>query len=575
MRLFFDILAQVSSLTFRLIRAGKSVMQSQLQLIWNNLQSLGPGRLAGLAVAAVFVFASIGIGARYINKPAFETLYVGLERDDINRIGIVLSEAGIKYDVDSSGKSVLVEAGRASDARMILAEKGLPGSVGSGYELFDNLGSLGLTSFMQEVTRVRVLEGEIARSIQSISGIKAARVHIVQPDRSSFSARNREATASVLVKTNGAQPAKSAFAIRHLVAAAVPGLSSENVTVLDATGQLLAAGEDPATTMLNSSISIQRMVEENLKTNITSALAPHLGTLNFRVNVQAEVDTDKRQTEETIFDPESRVERSVQVVKTQDSTSQQSAAEPATVEQNLPNATPEAAASPQSSQDSERREETTNYEVSSKKIAVVSNGYVVKKVSASIILNNGKLRQIAGEGASEAQLDEHLEKIRNVAKATIGFDENRGDVIDVTAVEFTDQLSDAVPVEDSIFHRMASHFGTVINASAFLAAVIIVLFAGVRPLVRAITAKPESDYEPALPPSMPESALGAPDNLNRLESPDVAPASEFQAELEEDAEIILSNMKKSPRERLLLLAEENEERSAQVLKRWIGKELAA
>ncbi|MGI9357654.1 MAG: flagellar basal-body MS-ring/collar protein FliF [Rhizobiaceae bacterium] len=550
-------------------------MQSQLQLIWNNLQALGPGRVAGLAVAAILIFASVGLGARYINRPAFETLYVGLERDDINRIGIVLSEAGIKYDADSSGKSVLVETGRASDARMILAEKGLPGSVGSGYELFDKLGSLGLTSFMQEVTRVRVLEGEIARSIQSISGIKAARVHIVQPDRSSFTSRNREATASVLVKTNGAQPAKSAFAIRHLVAAAVPGLSSEKVTVLDASGQLLAAGEDPATTMLNSSISIQRMVEDNLKANIASALAPHLGTLNFRVNVQAEVDTDKRQTEETIFDPESRVERSVQVVKTQDSTSQQSAAEPATVEQNLPNATPESATGPQSSQASERREETTNYEVSSKKIAVVSNGYVVKKISASIVLNNGKLREIAGEGASDAALTAQLEKIRNVARATIGFNEDRGDVIDVTAVEFTDQLPRTTIPENGFFRQITAHVGTVINALAFLAAVVVVLLAGVRPMIKAITSKPETTAETALLPTMPEPALEAPDNPDRLASPAANPSSEFQAELEQDTEEMMSNMRKSPKERLVLLAEENEEGSAQVLRRWIGKELAA
>ena len=416
-------------------------MQDQLQLIWSNLSALGPRRLAALGIAAFMIVLSIGLGAKYVNRPAYETLYVGLERDDINRIGIVLADAAISYDVDASGTSVLVEAGKTSKARMILAEKGLPGSSGSGYELFDNLGSLGLTSFMQEVTKVRVLEGEIARSIQAISGIKAARVHIVQPDNRSFGSRNRQASASVLVRTNGSQGSKAAFAIRHLVAAAVPQLLLENVTVLDASGQLLASGEDPATSSLNNSMTIQKMVEDQLKSNVTTALSPYLGAMNFRVNVQATVDTDRRQTEETIFDPDSRVERSVQVVRTQDSTSQKASSEPASVDQNLPNAEPEAAtAGPQSSAESERREETTNYELNSKKVATVSNGFEVKKLSASIILNRQRLEQVLGQDYTPEQLEERMAQIKRVAMAAMGFDEKRGDMIDVAAVEFVDEF---------------------------------------------------------------------------------------------------------------------------------------
>ena len=156
-----------------------------------------------MAIAVVATMGTVGLSAWFLAQPTFETLYVGLARDDINRIGPALSEAGIGYDVSSDGTSVLVQAGQAARARSILAERGLPRSSGSGYELFDNLGSLGLTSFMQEVTRVRALEGEIARSVRAIEGIQCARVHIVQPDRSSFSARNRQASASVLIQSNG------------------------------------------------------------------------------------------------------------------------------------------------------------------------------------------------------------------------------------------------------------------------------------------------------------------------------------------------------------------------------------
>src|SRR3954470_23182818 len=149
-----------------------------------------------MAAIAAVVFAVIGIGSVYLNRPAFETLYVGLDRSDVNQIGMVLGDAGISFDVGSDGTTVLVAAGTTSQARMLLAEKGLPTSANAGYELFDNVGSLGLTSFMQQVTRVRALEGEIGRSIQQINGVNAARVHIVMPDVGNFRRGEQKPTAS-------------------------------------------------------------------------------------------------------------------------------------------------------------------------------------------------------------------------------------------------------------------------------------------------------------------------------------------------------------------------------------------
>ncbi len=127
---------------------------------------------------------------------------------------------------------------------MLLAEKGLPSSTNAGYELFDKLGSIGLTSFMQEVTRVRALEGEIARTIQGMSGVKAARVHIVLPDSGSFRRNRQPPSASVIVRTESAGDFSGAPAIRHLVAAAVSGMTVDQVTVLSTDGTILASGGD-------------------------------------------------------------------------------------------------------------------------------------------------------------------------------------------------------------------------------------------------------------------------------------------------------------------------------------------
>ena len=355
-------------------------MPEQIQSIIDNLRGFGTKRLAMLGGVGAIVVAVILTAALYLNKPTYETLYVGLDRTDVGQIGMVLSEAGIRYDVSSDGTAVMVSAGATGQARMLLAERGLPTSSNAGYELFDNVGSFGLTSFMQEVTRVRALEGEIARSIQSIAGIKSARVHIVMPERASFRREEQAPTASVVIRAEGADAQRAAIAIRHMVSAAVPRLSADKVTVLDAAGELLAAGDDPANNSLARSVTIERTVESQIEDNIRRALAPYLGSENFRASVKAEVNTDSRQTEETIFDPESRVERSVQVVRANDQATQRQAAPPTTVQQNLPEEDVNAGEGGASSEQRERREETTNYELNTKRIATVSNGYSIETV---------------------------------------------------------------------------------------------------------------------------------------------------------------------------------------------------
>ena len=341
------------------------------------------------------------LGSYYLNRPAYETLYVGLERSDVNQIGLVLGEAGIDFDVASDGTTVLVPAGSTAQARMLLAEKGLPTSANAGYELFDNVGSLGLTSFMQQVTRVRALEGEIARTIQSIQGIKAARVHIVMAERANFRRDEQEPTASVVIRASDIDAAKSAMSIRYLVAAAVPGLNVDKVTVLDSSGTLLAAGDDPNNTSASRSIGVERTVETEIEDNIRRALTPYLGPDNFRASVKAEVNTDTRQTEETIFDPESRVERSVQVVTCQREQhpedvgrAGQRRPEPARGRERT------ATAGPETSSESDRKEETTNYEMNSKRIATVSNGYSLTKMSISVVVNQQRLATILGKDAT-------------------------------------------------------------------------------------------------------------------------------------------------------------------------------
>ncbi|HLP67579.1 MAG TPA: flagellar basal-body MS-ring/collar protein FliF, partial [Rhizobium sp.] len=313
-----------------------NLLNQSLQ-IFKNLASLGQTKLLTLAGVGVVSIAIIIAAALFVNKPAYETLYTGLEATDLNQVSIALAEAGIDFEVGTDGQSIKVPAGMTSKARLLLAEHGLPNSANAGYELFDNVGSLGLTSFMQEVTRVRALEGEVARTIQQINGIAAARVHIVLPDVGNFRRGEQKPTASVMIRAGNEAGRKAAASIRHLVASAVPGLDVEDVTILDSTGQLLASGDEtggPA----NRSIGVVQTVQQEIESNIDKALAPFLGMDNFRSSVTAQINTDTQQIQETIYDPESRVERSIRVVKENQKSQQRQPDSAATVEQNLPQA---------------------------------------------------------------------------------------------------------------------------------------------------------------------------------------------------------------------------------------------
>jgi len=524
-----------------------------------------------MAGIAAIVLLTIGLGSYYLNRPAYETLYVGLERSDVNQIGLVLGEAGIGFDVASDGTTVLVPAGSTAQARMLLAEKGLPTSANAGYELFDNVGSLGLTSFMQQVTRVRALEGEIGRTIQSIQGIKAARVHIVMGERANFRREEQQPTASVVIRASEVDAAKAAMSIRYLVAAAVPGLDADKVTVLDSNGTLLAAGDDPNNTSASRSIGVERTVETEIEDNIRRALTPYLGPDNFRASVKAEVNTDQRQTEETIYDPESRVERSVQVVKANENNSQKAAAQPTTVEQNLPEADTTPTTGPETSSASDRKEETTNYEMNSKRIATVSNGYSLTKMSIAVVVNRQRLAAILGDGATPEQVSARLDEIQKMVASATGYSEQRGDLINVSAVEFIDGLDGVEVAEPGLFDWLSIQTGTLINAAAFVVVAFLVAWFGLRPMATALT-KPAT---PALPvPSFEEvqRALPTPDPAVAAIADQAAAATVTTRPSALDD--IRNKIKPAPQDRLARMVDLNEERSAQILRKWAAAEAA-
>ena len=357
----------------------------------DSIAALGARRLVALGLTGLTVFLLVGVSGYLLSRPQQEILYSGLDPQDVTRMGAALQDAGIPFDVNTAGDSVLVEYGRAPKARMLLAEKGLPRSDSAGYELFDKLGSLGLTTFMQQVTKVRALEGELGKTIRLIDGIKAARVHLALRNEGSFRSNNERATASVVIRADGDAGERSASAIRHLVAAAIPGLSAGEVTVMSADGRLLASSEDSVSAVPEKLIALERNISSDIEARIARTLFPYVGADNFRISVSTKLNADKRQTNETTFDPNSRVERSIRTIKESGEAQNAQSTAGVTVEQNIPVEQAATPAGDKSSEKKDRKEELTNYEINSRSTSITSDGYGVDRLSIAVVVNKGML----------------------------------------------------------------------------------------------------------------------------------------------------------------------------------------
>ncbi|MEC9462120.1 MAG: flagellar basal-body MS-ring/collar protein FliF [Pseudomonadota bacterium] len=554
---------------------------NQLLQIPKHLAAMGQAKLFAMAGVAVVSFAIIIAGALYVNKPSYETLYVGLEPVDLNQISIALAESGIDFETGADGQSISVRAGMTGKARLLLAERGLPNSANAGYELFDNVGSLGLTSFMQEVTRVRALEGEVARTIQQISGIAAARVHIVMPDIGNFRRGEQKPTASVMIRASSDAGRKAAASIRQLVASSVPGLDVEDVTILDSTGQLLAAGDESGGEATRS-LGVVQSVQREIETNIDKALAPFLGMDNFRSSVTAQINTDSQQIQETIYDPESRVERSVRVTKEQQKSLQRQSDTAATVEQNIPQAAPDSGgAGPESSDEQDKKEEQTNYEINSKTVATVKNSFTVEKLSVAVVVNRGRIAKMVGEPVDQAKIDAYLAEMQKIVSSAAGLDADRGDVVTLTAMDFLEnQLLEESATGPGFMEILSRNIGGIINSLAFVAVAFLIVWMGIRPMIRTAGG---GAADTALAGGIGEQAAG-------LELPDFSPAlgggaggglmegfgSDFGFDSTDDLLTMDDDpnggfnrrVKEGPERRLSRMVEISEERAAKILRKW-------
>ncbi|MGB6754436.1 MAG: flagellar basal-body MS-ring/collar protein FliF, partial [Xanthobacteraceae bacterium] len=205
-------------------------------------KTLGGPRIAAMSAVTIALVGFFAFVIMRVTTPQMTPLFTDLPLEDSAAIAKELDRQGVTYQLRNDGNIIMVPADRVARLRMTLAESGLPKGGGVGYEIFDKSDALGTTSFVQNINSLRALEGELARTIQGLDRVEAARVHLVMPERPLFSRDKIDPSASIVLKVRGSLDPAQVRAIRHLVATAVNGLSPQRISIVDEQGQLLADG---------------------------------------------------------------------------------------------------------------------------------------------------------------------------------------------------------------------------------------------------------------------------------------------------------------------------------------------
>jgi flagellar M-ring protein FliF len=451
------------------------------------LQKFGIGRLAAvLGVAAGVTAVLVAVMLRVGQSPD-ALLYSNLDLREAGEITAALDQAGIKYSSKGDGSTVMVNRDDVGTARMLVAEKGLVTSGSVGYEIFDNQSVLGQTEFQQQLNEQRALQGELSRTIMSMRGITAARVHITMPRREMFTAAAGDPTAAVLVGLGGRDlSADQVRAIRNLVASSVPNLKPDRVTVADQNNRTLAAGSDDGTFTSASAAEAKGNTEAQLQARIKDIVEGVVGIGAARVQVTADIDQSRATTQEEKFDPDGQVVRSTTTNGSQSSDTTGQPDGGVTATNNIPGGAPPAT-TPAGATSAENAE-TTNYEISKTTTTTTREPGEVKKLAVAVAVD-GKWTPAAngqGEPTYAPRTAEEIAQIKSLVAAAAGIDETRGDKIEVINVRFNHDtgLAGGLDGKSSLLDFSKNDIMRFVELGILAVVALLLIFFVLRPLLK-------------------------------------------------------------------------------------------
>ncbi|HEY1612368.1 MAG TPA: flagellar basal-body MS-ring/collar protein FliF [Rhizomicrobium sp.] len=439
------------------------------------------GVMAGVAAALTAFFLYV---AGVISEPAKSILYAGLEPRDAAQVTAKLDAMNIPYEAKGDGGTILVPANQVTKLRMELASENLP-AAGVGYEIFDKSDAFGTTAFVQNINRLRALEGELARSVATIEGVESARVHLVIPEREIFSREAQSPSASVVLKTRGVLERSQVEAIQHLVGAAVAGLEPKRVAIVDDKGNLLAGGDDKTGAEATASDEEQQTTqyEDRVRQRIEGIVSSIVGQGHVRVQVAADMNYNHVSETSETFDPDSKVVRSTSTTEQNANDSNNNGTTNNSTAVSVANQLPGGQQSTQSSNgsksDSTRTEETTNYEISKTVRTSTLDGGQLKRLSVAVAVDGNS----TGDKVVPRSREE-MQKIEELVKSAIGYDKSRGDQVQVVNMAFARMdVASAPAASGPLLGLEGGDWLKIIEAAIVSVAAIIIGLFVVRPLM--------------------------------------------------------------------------------------------
>lgn len=470
------------------------ILRGFMQLPW--------GRQVGLIVALALVIA---IGAAILlwsQKTEYEQLFTNIPEKEAGEIVEILKKLNVPYELDRGTGAIRVPAEKRNEVRLQLAGQGYPKEGGQGFEALEKESSFGTSQLMETARFQRALEGEIARSIQTIRSVKSARVHLALPKDSVFVRQAKKSSASVALELQsgyGLEPGQ-VEAIVHLVASSVPQLEPSQVTVVDQRGHLLNS-RDNASEMYQTSkqFDYKKQVEEHLIERIENILSPIVGRDGLRTQVTADLDFTVTERTQELFNPDMPALRSEQ--SSEEQTSQQGGPRgvPGALSNQPPLAgqTPETTAATPAAQGGQQataapatppepinasKNSTRNYELDKTISHSRLGSGEVRRLTVAVVVDNQRVLQAGGGITTQPFSDEDLTRFSSLVKEAVGYDAARGDRVTVTNAAF--RVEDAVPVlpvwEQGWFWVAVKQVGAGI-------VVIILIFSVLRPAMRSLT----------------------------------------------------------------------------------------
>ena len=463
------------------------------------IRTLGPARLAAMGAVAAGLVGFLIFLVLHFSQPQLAVLYTDLALDDSFQVVKKLEGMNVPHEVRQDGSIILAPKDQVLRLRMEMAESGLPAGGTVGYEIFDNTDTLGATSFVQNINRVRAIEGELARTIRSLRKVILARVHLVLPKRELFSRDKHEPSASIVVKVRGELEAGQIKAIQHLTASAVEGLKPSRVSIVDESGHLLASGRGEGRQAAGGElVERNRAIERRMRNEVEAIVANVVGEGHVRVRVSAAMDYSKITETTDIYDPDGQVVRSTQSRQETSNATTPAGADGVSVGNELPAASGASGGGGSERETANKSEEVVNYEISRTTKTEVAEGGRIKRLSVAVLVD-GIYRKGANGAVSYApRPQEQIDQITTLVRSAIGFNQKRGDQVQVVNLRFAETrgpaLSDSAPQGwlESIMTMSKNNIFAIAEMTVIGIVSLLVLLMVVRPLVRRIVTPEEN-----------------------------------------------------------------------------------